>query len=291
MNDPEAARSVNVSDMSATRQLDAEFRQVPGESSTQAPDPATSRLGWGDLLAFTILAGLTVLFFWKIALTNQVLAGLDVFAYFYPYRDFASEAVRAGRLPLWNPYLFMGAPLLANSQAAVLYPLHWPLAWLSTPKQVAWSIALHVWLAGGGTYLFVRLALRFRRLSAFLGAAIFALGGFLGAQVEHLNQLNASAWLPWVLICLEGAFAQGRRRWLAILGGGAIVGLALLAGHTQAAYIVLFGAGFYVLVRGWWDPSGSKWRWPQASCCQPLSCRSYRYAAEGCPTTRLPPFL
>jgi hypothetical protein len=30
------------------------------------------------------LAALTVLFFWKILLTNRILAGVDVFTYFYP---------------------------------------------------------------------------------------------------------------------------------------------------------------------------------------------------------------
>ncbi|MFN2185943.1 MAG: hypothetical protein ACK2UU_18325, partial [Anaerolineae bacterium] len=204
-----------------------------------------------DLAALAALAALTLIFFWQIALTNRVLAGLDVFAYFYPYRDFASEAMRAWRLPLWNPYLFMGAPLLANSQVAVLYPPHWPLLWLSAPKQVAWSIVMHVWLAGAGTYLFARAAVRLRPLAAFVAALIFALGGFLGAQVEHVNQLNASAWLPWLLLCVEGAMARSRWRWLAILGGGAVAALALLAGHTQAAYIVLFGAGLYALLRGW----------------------------------------
>ncbi|MGD2207749.1 MAG: hypothetical protein PVH17_13320, partial [Anaerolineae bacterium] len=185
-----------------------------------------------DAAALAVLTLLTLVFFWKIALTNRVLAGLDVFAYFYPYRHFVSEGLRAGRLPLWNPYLFMGAPLLANSQAAVLYPLHWPLIWLSTPKQIAWSIVLHIWLAGAGTYLFVRRAMRLPPGAALFAAAVFSLGGFLGAQVEHVNQLNASAWLPWLLLCLECAMGQGSQRWLALLGGGAVVGLALLAGHT-----------------------------------------------------------
>jgi hypothetical protein len=211
-----------------------------------------------DAAALLALAVLTLLFFWKIALTNRVLAGLDVFSYFYPYRDFAAEALRAGSLPLWNPYLFMGAPLLANSQAAVLYPLHWLFLWLSPPKQVAWSIVLHIWLAGAGTYLLARWVLRLRPLAAFVSAAVFAFGGFLGAQVEHLNQLNASAWLPWLLLCLEGALGQGRGRWLALLCGGAIVALSLLAGHTQAAYIVLFAAGLYALLRGWKDLRAKK---------------------------------
>ena len=204
-----------------------------------------------DTTVLAALAALTLVFFWQIALTNRVLVGVDVFGYFYPYRDFASEAMRAGRLPLWNPYLFMGAPLLANSQVAVLYPLHWPLLWLSAPKQIAWSIVAHVWLAGTGTYLFARTAIKLRPLAAFVAAIIFALGGFLGAQVEHVNQLNASAWLPWLLLCLEGAMSTGRRRWRWVLGGGAVTGLALLAGHTQAAYIVLFGSGMYALLRGW----------------------------------------
>ncbi len=220
----------------------------------KAPGPWKS-----DLAALGVLAMLTLIFFWKIALTNRVLVGLDVFTYFYPYRDFVGEALRAGRLPLWNPYLFMGAPLLANSQAAVLYPFHWPLLWLSAPKQVAWSIVLHVWLAGVGTYLLTRRATRLRPLSALVAAIVFMLGGFVGAQVEHINQLNASAWLPWLLLYLEGSLAKGRRRWLAILAGGAVVGLTLLAGHTQAAYIVLFAAGVYALVRGLKDLRKSTW--------------------------------
>jgi hypothetical protein len=208
------------------------------------------RVQTADAAALVALAVLTLAFFWKIALTNRILAGLDLFAYFYPYRDFAGEALRSGRLPLWNPYLFMGAPLLANSQVAVLYPLHWPLLWLSVPKQISWSIVIHIWLAGAGTYLFARWTLHQRPWSAFVAAVIFALGGFLSAQVEHLNQLNASAWLPWLLLCLAGTWDPGRRRWLALLCGGAIVGLALLAGHTQAAYVVLFGAAVYALLKG-----------------------------------------
>jgi hypothetical protein len=220
----------------------------------------SARQRWEDAAALGLLAALTLLFFWKIALTNQVLAGVDVFAYFYPYRDLVSAAERAGRLPLWNPYLFMGAPLLANSQAAALYPLHWPLLWLAAPKQIAWSIVLHIWLAGAGTYLFARRAIGLRWPAAVTAAVVFALGGFLGAQVEHVNQLNASAWLPWLLLCVETARGHGRGRWLAMLGGGAIVALALLAGHTQAAYIVLCGAGLYAVLVGVESLRKPRWR-------------------------------
>ncbi|HXV44479.1 MAG TPA: hypothetical protein VEC96_15550, partial [Anaerolineae bacterium] len=77
------------------------------------------------LLAVAALITLTFLFFWKILLTNLILAGVDTFLYFYPYKAYAAEALRQGRLPLWNPHLFMGAPLLANSQVGLFYPLNW----------------------------------------------------------------------------------------------------------------------------------------------------------------------
>ncbi|MCK4450345.1 MAG: hypothetical protein KAX26_07110, partial [Anaerolineae bacterium] len=61
-----------------------------------------------NLLAVFLLWVLVVACYWRIALAGRVLAGGDVFTYFYPYWAEATRAVRAGRLPLWNPYLFMG---------------------------------------------------------------------------------------------------------------------------------------------------------------------------------------
>src|SRR3990167_919457 len=79
---------------------------------------------------------LVFLFFWKLAFTNLILARGDTFLYFYPYWDYRAQELLAGRLPLWNPYLFMGAPFLANPQAGVLYPLNWPLIFFAAPVAV-----------------------------------------------------------------------------------------------------------------------------------------------------------
>ena len=202
------------------------------------------RARFGGLAALLGLGLLTLVFFWKLLLTNLILSGVDVFTYFYPYRDYAAESVRQAHLPLWNPYLFLGVPFLANSQAAVLYPLHWPLAWLPVAKQIAFSIALHVFLGGVFAYLYARRSLGVSPSGAFLGAAIFAFGGFIGAQVEHVNQLNVVIWLPLLLMLWD---ARSSRRNLLL--AGLVVALMLLAGHTQAAYICLFGWGIYVIVK------------------------------------------
>jgi hypothetical protein len=80
-------------------------------------------------------------------------------------------------------------------------------------------------------------------------AVVFAFGGFLGAQAEHINQLNAMAWLPWAFLLLDAA-AGNRLRAAPILGLGLVIGLMLLAGHAQATYISLAGLAAYAVAGG-----------------------------------------
>lgn len=169
-------------------------------------EPAGGR-GWPALPA---LIALTALFFNRLAFSNLILARGDTFLYFYPYWSAAAAALRAGRVPLWNPDLFMGAPFLANSQAGFFYPLNWPL-WLllPTPYAVSATILLHVIIAGAGAYLAGRRTLALGRTAALFGAALFALGGYLTAQVEHVNQLQGLAWLPWLFVAVEGLKRKG----------------------------------------------------------------------------------
>lgn len=203
--------------------------------------------------AIAALLVFTAAFFWKILLTNLILVGLDVFTYFYPYREYAVRAMRQGRIPYWNPYLFMGAPFLANIQAAVLYPPNWLVSWLPVPRQVSALIVLHVVLAGAFTYLFARRSLSFPVFAAWVAACTFALGGFLGAQVEHVNQLSVTAWLPLLLYLIDACWLASdgsRLRLVPVLAGGVVVALQVFAGHTQALYIALFGAGLYAILGG-----------------------------------------
>lgn len=201
---------------------------------------------------------LTLFFFWKLAFTNLILSGLDVFTYFYPYRAYTAQAIRQGHLPLWNPYLFMGVPFLANIQAAVLYPLNWPLLWLSTPRAVGLSMVGHVFLGGLFTYAFARTTLRLGPFGALVTAIAFAFSGFIGAQVEHVNQLSVSAWFPLLLLVFEKARRQRSLIWS--VAASAVVAFQILAGHLQAAYISLMGLGLYAVfpvVWGLWSSESS----------------------------------
>lgn len=220
------------------------------------------------LAAASILALFVLLLFYRLLFTDRVLASGDILHYFYPYRDYAAASLRAGRIPLWNPYIFMGAPFLANPQAAALYPLHWPLSWLPVTRQLYWSGAIHAWiLALGGCVLMRRWGAGW--LAAVSTGVVLAGSGFYGGLLGHINQMNGAAWLPWLLWALEGRWASEERvkrseervgvtgisrlaslcsRYGALLLPFALfVALTLLAGHTQTTYINLFGLGAWLL--------------------------------------------
>lgn len=204
-----------------------------------------------DALAVLLLGFLVVAFTWQIGLAGRVLAGGDIFTYFYPYWAEATRAIRAGRVPLWNPFLFMGAPFLANSQVGFFYPLNWPL-WLLFPphRSVHLTVVLHLFLAAFNAYAWGRRSLDLGCMGAWAVGAVFALGGYLGAQAEHVNQLQGLAWLPLMLMLYDRASNSGSRNGIrssGLLGLSTAVGLVFLAGHTQAAFISLAGLSVYGL--------------------------------------------
>jgi hypothetical protein len=228
-----------------------------------------------DILAVALLWLLVLALYWRIALAGRVLAGGDVFTYFYPYWAEATRAAQAGRLPLWNPYLFMGAPFLANSQVGGFYPLNWPL-WLLLPayRSVHLTIVLHLCLAALNAYLWARASLGMGRIGAWAAGATFALGGYLGAQVEHVNQLQGLAWLPLMLLLYDKSpivrlsahevsgleSANWRTRVMAFMGLVAVIALVLLAGHTQTAFVSLVGLAVYGLGPALWRDLAEVWR-------------------------------
>lgn len=176
--------------------------------------------------------------------------GADVRALFVPWLTFAREALRSGRLPLWDPFHFAGYPFLSNPQVAFFYPPTW-LAWL-LPVRLALSLqlAFHLWLMGAGTWLFLRRA-GATQMGALLGALTFAFSGFSGARIfaGHLGLLATIAWLPWLLLAL--LWAASRRQRLAGVVAGIPFGLAILAGHTASLIYLAIAWGALALYLFW----------------------------------------
>lgn len=228
------------------------------------------RMPRGDAAPVALLALLPAVIFGIPALLGHAVIPGDDMTQNFPLRVLAGSQLRAGQLPLYDPWIWSGAPLLGGWNAAAAYPLTWLFAIL--PGTAAWTAGLIVtWeTAGLGMFCFLR-ALRLGRLASFLGALSFAFAGAMSAQVSHFGLVAGMSWVPVALLAVlrlcqepDAQAAQASRswlRWTAVLAVSA--GLVILAGEPRAVdnalVIVLVYATWMVarLGRRWFRPAGS----------------------------------
>src|SRR5919201_3719727 len=138
-----------------------------------------------------------------------------------------------GFCPCGTPTPSPVPPFLAAMQPAVLSPINLLLEWGLPPVDVPGLRAMvHLAVALVGTFLFAR---RLGQSSAggLLAALAFGLSLPYVVWLEH-PMSAATAWLPWLLFCIEGMIAsRGSLRWL--IATAAVVALEILAGHGESA--------------------------------------------------------
>jgi hypothetical protein len=208
--------------------------------ATSRPDVAAA----GGLLVASLA------FYYPLVFLGRALVDYDAFVYFYPQRVYLARSLLAGKIPLWDPDLFLGVPFLANPQTAVLYPPSWLFMFGPVQSVYAAQLVLHAFLAGLFTYLLLRHAFGLLPLAAAVGGLAYAFGGFAVGQVGHLNQISAAAWLPAVLLAYDRFAVTRRSYWVA--GGALALGMQLLAGHPQETYMTLIVLGIFGAVRAPW---------------------------------------
>jgi hypothetical protein len=171
---------------------------------------------------------------------GEVFMFRDHADYFQPLRYFTAEQLRAGHLPLWNPYNASGEPWMANPQTGVFYPPTW--IFLVVPFAYAYTLylLLHALLLGAGAYaLFVRRA---SRSAALTGAVALMLGGPVLSLLDVQNNFTTFAWVPSIL----WRASEDRERPRPLLAG-MLLALAFLAG--EPFYAAIAALLYVVIVR------------------------------------------
>lgn len=181
---------------------------------------------------------------------------------FVPWWAQAYRMLAAGELPLWNPLVGGGAPLLANYQSALLYPPTWIyflLAAIGGVSLMAWGqgllLAAHLAWAGLGMSRLVR-RLGHSPLAQTVAGLAFGMSGYLVARAHFLSINAAVAWLPWILLTAYNLVYKPDRRsllWLA-----AALALQWLAGHAQIATYTLLLVVAWLLFWSW--RAEERWR-------------------------------
>lgn len=214
-----------------------------------------------------LLALIPFALFGHALLPGRVLAPVDVLMTAYPWRALApnvtpanplltdvtylvhplllwgAREIREGRLPLWNPQLFAGAPYLANPHTAMFFPLTW-LTWLlpAAPALTLQAIG-RIALVGVATYWCGR-RLALGRGAAILGAVAFMLSGQVVTWL-HWPYATTMAFLPILVGSVERLRERADARSVAMLA--LAVALDLFAGYPQGALWGVLVAGVWAL--------------------------------------------
>jgi hypothetical protein len=162
----------------------------------------------------------------------------------YPAALVAAAELREGRLPLWNPYVGTGLPLLAEAHSAPLSPLFLPFLLWPSQASYSWCMVLCLVLAAAATFVCAR---RFGQghAGAVIAAVTYAIGGCAMARFDLPTEGAAHAMLPLCVLAADRALRGGSIAWL-----GVAVGVTWLVAHPVVAALCVGGAALLAVARG-----------------------------------------
>ncbi len=256
----------------AVRSANSNPSAIP-TSPTNAPLPTTSPTwtvgwrGWGVLCAGWLLPQLVLLGPALVGRTVDLPVDLLALPYVYlperpefaaikPHhgvevidlvvgtqtvRDFAVKELRAGRLPLWQPANFAGAPFADWPKYS---PFEIPYLIAPVPITLAWMAVLQAVTIGLGMWLLARRCFGLSYWPAALAAWCAPLTGFM--TIWHgFVPAGIFCWLPWSLWAVHGAVRKPRSASSPAVA--VVTALVLLSGNPGVAGLVLLTTGLYAV--------------------------------------------
>lgn len=176
----------------------------------------------------------------------------DVAFLFWPQEIFYNHWIHKGVIPLWNPFIFTGHPLVGSGQAPLFYPFRL-LAHYFFEAGTAGTLllALHFTMAGLWFYLWLRDR-GFSKVGACLGATTYMFNGQTLTWLEYGHLSIITSWLGlqlWLIdrACSQTAYSTRIKipRFLAWGLLSVVWGTMILAGHLQYSLYVSALLCFY----------------------------------------------
>jgi hypothetical protein len=164
-------------------------------------------------------------------LLGKVLLFRDILHFVLPEQVFAARALAQGRLPLWNPLVYGGAPYFAEPGTGVLYPPNWVFLVLEPGRAATAFVLLHLPIAALGMLLLAR-AVRLSPGAMALAATSYVASGYLLSMHGVHYYFASAALFPLCAALLVRCGRQGSAR-ATVVAAGAVLAL-VLNGEVQA---------------------------------------------------------
>jgi hypothetical protein len=190
-----------------------------------------------------------------IAHSYNALAS-DKLQQYFPMKTLTVAAWRQG-VPLWEPRILGGYPIIGDAEAHIFYPATLPYFFMPPTDASDLVVLLHLILAGVGMFAYLR-ALRLHHLAALLGGMVFMLNSVTTSWVMWDSAIASMIWLPWALWAFELALRPGRFG-IASLGAVAVC-LTYLGGQLQWSLYALLALALYFMFRLVFPQSNSRRR-------------------------------
>ena len=205
----------------------------------------TKRLTKWDWYAAAAFAVLVVIVFHGFIFTDKMFFGSDMIPMGYMMRQVVADYWRAnGTIPLWDPYILGGLPVVDAMHGDLFYPP--ALLYLVMPlhKALGYKIVLHVWLAGIGMYVLLR-TLALKRWPAFLGGLCYMTAPYFLSLIYagHDGKMFVTALFPLCVAALELLLRYVKYIYAVVFG--AVLGLLFLTAHPQMTYFAAWGLAIY----------------------------------------------
>ena len=166
----------------------------------------------------------------------------DPMMYIYPTRELSAAMLRRGVVPLWNPYILCGTPLLADDVSLPFDPFG--VLALVLPFPIAWGTIILVQLVVTGWSMYALL--RYygcSRPAAVLSGATLMLCATFTVWLEYLSWIGTFCWAPLCLLCLDVGIRRGRT--LPFVGAAVLLAFTIVGGLLQLSLYFHATMGFY----------------------------------------------
>ncbi len=184
-----------------------------------------------------------LLFFAPVLFFGNALYFRDAGLYFYPHKVLLAEALRAGRLPQWNPFEYGGTPLLVDPNFNAFHPLSLLTYLVPLPLGFALFVAVHAAVAVAGTFALSR-ALGIDRTGSVVAALAFAWSGTYVSLVAS-GQSIAPSWLPW--LCATGVFLGRSPSRRTAASAALVAALLFFSGTPEVGACAIFLAALFAV--------------------------------------------